>query len=401
MTFSTEQNLTVPAAERLDLVDALRGFALFGLFVIHCVELFELYWLDPQPGWVHTLVFGLFAGKSFALFALLFGLSFFLIMDRARARGTDYTARFVWRLALLLVIGLAHGLIYRGEILQVLAPLGLSLLLFERVRSNALLVGVAALMMLQPFLIYRVFAAAGGAEWALSQPGFWTDPGLAVLGSGNLAEAVAANWPDGNRVKWDYYIDTGRVWQVGGLFILGLVLGRLGVFREPGRFVMARRLVLLAGGLVMLAAWRGGPALAALVPDGEVQAMTRVWLDTLISGYGNLGFLAVQVVLFIELYETAARPCLRWLAAPGRMTLTLYVGQSLVFVPVFYGFGLGWHETISQPQALLLGLVGFAAQAVFAAWWFGRFRYGPLEWGWRAATWMRLDVPLRKGADGV
>ena len=92
--------------ERMDLVDALRGFALMGLFILHSTEFFELYWAHPDPGWVHTWVFGLFGGKAFALFALCFGLSFYIIMDRSARRGVDFTARFAWRLIILIGFGL-------------------------------------------------------------------------------------------------------------------------------------------------------------------------------------------------------------------------------------------------------------------------------------------------------
>ena len=67
---------------RLVFVDALRGYALMGLFLIHMVEYFELYWLHPEPGPVNTLMFALFGGKAYAIFALLFGLSFYIILDR-------------------------------------------------------------------------------------------------------------------------------------------------------------------------------------------------------------------------------------------------------------------------------------------------------------------------------
>ena len=67
-------------AKRVELVDALRGYALFGLLLVHCYERFEIYWLDPNPDiWVQTVA-GLFGGKAYAIFALLFGFSFATIM---------------------------------------------------------------------------------------------------------------------------------------------------------------------------------------------------------------------------------------------------------------------------------------------------------------------------------
>jgi len=69
-------------------------------------------------------VFGLFGGKAYAIFALLFGLSFFIIMDNQARRGVDFRKRFSWRLMILLLLGYIHGILYGGDILQVLALFG-------------------------------------------------------------------------------------------------------------------------------------------------------------------------------------------------------------------------------------------------------------------------------------
>jgi uncharacterized protein len=77
------------------------------------------------------------------------------------------------------------------------------------------------------------------------------------------------------------------------------------------------------------------------------------------------------------------------------MTLTLYVGQSFLAAPLLYGFGFGLWDDLSQGQLALAGIVLFAAQAALAALWFRAWRYGPLEWLWRAATRTTLAVPFR------
>jgi len=84
-----------------------------------------------------------------------------------------------------------------------------------------------------------------------------------------------------------------------------------------------------------------------------------------------------------------------WFAPPGKMTLTLYVGQSFVAAPLLYGFGLGLWDDFSDAQLALIGAIAFAAQAALAALWFRAYRYGPLEWLWRAATRTTLAVPFR------
>ena len=144
---------------RVDMVDALRGFALLGLFLVHCVERWELYWLSPMPDPWSEAVMALFAGKAFAIFALLFGFSFATIMANERARGGDFTWRFAWRLLLLLAIGTLHVVLYRGDVLQVLAVVGLLLIPFDRVRSDRVLLILAALAFLQLPLWLRWWAA--------------------------------------------------------------------------------------------------------------------------------------------------------------------------------------------------------------------------------------------------
>jgi uncharacterized protein len=374
------------------LVDALRGFALMGLFLVHSIELFELYWAHPKPGPVVDGVFGLFAGKSFALFALCFGLSFFILMDRAAKRGSDFSGRFVWRLTLLLLLGFAHSLLYRGDILEVLGLLGIPLVLFNRIKSLRLLLGLAAFFLLQPGLIVRALAAAGGAAWANQPPLFEADLGLSTLTHGSFAQAIEANLGGGHVSKWSYYVESGRVSEIVGLYLFGLALGRAGFFADPERFLKARRTWLAASaGLFLVLSWAKAPVMALVhqAPPGA-RSSVGFMLDT----WTQLALLGVEALLFMEIWRTAARVLLQPLAAVGRMTLTLYVGQSLVFVPLLYGFGLNLQATLTPAQSLAIGLSAFALQIVLANLWFQKFNYGPLEWAWRALTYLSRDIPF-------
>ncbi|GAA0295586.1 DUF418 domain-containing protein [Sphingomonas oligophenolica] len=384
---------------RLELVDSLRGYALFGLFLVHSVELFELYWAHPTPSAVHDWVFGLFAGKAFALFALCFGLSFFIIMDRAAQRGVDFSARFAWRLAILFVFGILHGLVYRGDILQVLAPMGLLLLLFHRIRSRSALLLIAALCFAEIPLLIHAWCALAGAAWARQLPHFFTDPSLTILANGSLSEAFRANLVDGALAKWWFYIETGRLTEIAGLFVIGLLLGRSGFFAAPDRFVRQRRVVLAIAIASWVALYFLGPiCIESAGRVGDSGGAMRRNVEWAFESWSALAAMTIQVVLFIELYQTAAQPILKLLAPVGRMTLSLYIGQSLVFVPLYYGFGLGMHAWISQAEALAMGVIAFAVQIPLARLWFRYFLYGPLEWLWRALTNTTLAIPFVRRA---
>lgn len=383
------------AGERLAAVDGLRGYALLGLFLVHMCELFELYWaIEVPPSAIHDAVFGIFAGKSYAIFALCFGFGVFAMMDGEARRGRNFTGRLAWRLGILLVIGLLHGLIYRGDIIQVLAVSGLLMLAINRIRSLAWLWAIAAVFFLQPWMLFRIAAALSGQAWAVSPPNFTHDPAMPIYLTGTLAQTLVANLWDGLTTKWWFMFESGRISQIMGLFVVGLILGRADFFGDGDRLKRVRRIaipVLLVATLARRV-FRGD--LTTLLFHDSLGGADWVW--TMMTGaWIDLGWTMLSVLLFVEVWHRLGGRILGWLAPAGRMTLTLYIVQSLVFVPVFYGFGLGGYQTIVQTQAFLIGIVAFGVQMLFASWWFTRYRYGPLEWGLRSLTWLK-PVPLRR-----
>jgi len=372
-------------------VDGLRGYALFGLFLVHITGYFELYNARPVPSLVQDTVLWLFLGKSFSLLAICFGFSFFVMMDGAQRRGQPFAGRFAWRLAILFVLGLLHSLIYRGDIIAVLAIAGFILIPFDRIRSNRVLLVIAIFLLLQPFLIFRILAGLAGYDWAWAEPLFYDDGG-AMRPSlfGTFGELLQANIVAGKFSKWAFYIETGRIVEILGLYLIGLVLGRVRFFAAPERFTRWRWLGLVVAIMLIVPLSYLRP-LACCHSRGPVY-----WTDVMVSGWIDLAGMAISLLLFVQFWLWGADRLLRYLVAPGRMTLTLYIGQSLIFVPVYYGFGLHLWDRITQPEALILGLAAFAAQLIFATYWFRNFHYGPLEWLWRAATKLSLDVPFRR-----
>jgi uncharacterized protein len=100
-------------------------------------------------------------------------------------------------------------------------------------------------------------------------------------------------------------------------------------------------------------------------------------------------------LVLLHRYSAAAR-VIALLAPAGRMTLTIYVFQSLLLVPFFYGFGAGAYAWIGQSMSATLGVVLWCIQVFLTHLWFRHHHYGPLEWLWRSATFMRTDIPFRR-----
>lgn len=383
---------------RLESVDIVRGFALTALFLVHMIESYELYWADPKNGPISDTVYLLFMGKSFSLLALCFGFSFFILMDRAARRGVDFTARFAWRLAVLFGIGFGHAMIYRGDIIQLLALMGFMLLGFHRVRSNGVLIGVAAACFVSPVLLVQLALAMAGSSWANQPPNHYVDPAMAVYLSGTFADYLRANLWEGQLPKWWFMVESGRATQILGLYLIGMVLGRVGFFARLGDFAKARWIALgIAAAAALMLHFTQDPIKAWFAAQHFGSASDRL-LSYLLGSWFELSGTAVWLLVLLALYESRARGLLRPLAGVGRTTLTLYILQSLVFVPIFYGFGLGMYDDWNQAERLWVGLGAIAAQLVLANLWLRHFRYGPVEWLWRALTFLRRDIPFRGGA---
>lgn len=131
---------------RLIVVDALRGFAIVSIMLLHNLEHFDFYYFPGDlPSWMISLdkgiwntLFFLFAGKAYAIFALLFGLTFFIQCDNQEKNGKDFRARFAWRLLLLLLFGMINSAFFEGDILSIYAVLGLFLIPVAKLNSCVL-----------------------------------------------------------------------------------------------------------------------------------------------------------------------------------------------------------------------------------------------------------------------
>lgn len=373
---------------RILLADALRGFALMGLFIVHMVEYFELYWHKPEPGWVHNLVFFLFGGKAYGIFALLFGLSFFIILDNNEKRGRDFRWRFCWRITLLLALGYLHSLLYAGDILQLLALCGFLLVTTHgcSTRTLALIAGCFLVQIPQIVLILIYTAIPSFSYEGPKFPGLMTGNFQAFAYAG-LPELVQHNLLAGQLAKWAFFIETGRLWNIIGLMFAGVVLGRVGFFERTARNKLRLFIYTIAAGAVYLVLMSVEKTFSGLFPTGMPH-----WLaGQLIGYYMNLTIIAAGVWLFVLFFQfSLSRKLLLTFAPAGKMTLTFYIVQSLVFVPVFYGFGLGAYRFIGQEPSLLLGIGCWFLQMLLAWAWLRKFRYGPLEWVWRQLTFVGL-----------
>lgn len=425
-------------AERILALDAVRGFALFGILVVNvlgisglrALAIDETSAIEPI---LRQIVATFFQGKFVSLFSILFGIGFFLQLDRLHAKGIGAFPTYWRRLAILFLFGLAHVLLQPGEVLMPYALCGALLLLFYRLPWKVVL-AAAILLMAAPHLhtawntaIAMNQAAAeasadgagevgddhepvaGSDDQAIGDvfgrevlPGRSWDPydgpeAVRVFSKGSLAEVVRYSLGF-TRDRWASSW-VGYLWITFPLqlMMIGMLIGRSGVLREVAR---RKRLFHVAcwGGLVV------GLGLARATGPVFTWASAHGW-NPWIGMVGNLLFVVSALILALAygagiflLFERATtRRLLTPLGAVGRMALTNYLLQTVITVSLFWGFGLGWYGRYGAGTVEFVALVVFAAQAVFSIIWLRYFRYGPVEWLWRCGTYWTM-LPLRISA---
>jgi uncharacterized protein len=401
--------------ERLDILDALRGFALAGIFLVNLGVFSGFVFMPPDvmaslptaavdmPA--AGLIFWLGYGKFYSLFSLLFGVGFSLQLVAAEDRGDSRLAVFRRRLLVLLAIGAVHLYIWEGDILFLYALVGFLLIPFRRV-TDATLLRAAVALVLAPVALGVLIVASHGA----------LDPGAPLLRAGDAVLTMTgfapatppypllrdAGWAEflrfqvsGVFFRYADLLTTGRPFKVLAMFLVGLWVGRSGMLRDLTPWLpTVQRVRLWCFALGLPAAGVHVALMARGAPAGS-------WLKVAESSAYALGVaplaLAYAATFAIVWQSARWRARLTRLAPAGRMALTNYLAQTVVGLTLFYGIGFGLMGRVGPAWWPLLVVAVITAQLAISRWWLARFAFGPMEWIWRQATYGRR-LPLRRAA---
>lgn len=406
-TVTTPATPAIPAqsAERIALLDMLRGVALLGILLVN-IKLFSqpvqasmlpvesaatlAGRLNLAAEW---LVRFLAEGKFYSLFSFLFGLGFTLQGAGAERRGARFLPRYLRRLLVLLAIGALHAaFVWVGDILTLYALLGGFLLLFRGVRPRALLLWAAGLLALS-LLINLLWAVPIQGQLGWSEADYRDEAARAarVYPGGTFAAITAQRLRDQNFMAFTGIFFAPNVFA---MFLIGAYFGRRRIFEDLDRHRPLFRALLGWGlglgllGNAVYATLSLSLSRAAPTPAGLVAlAGQAVGVPALCLGY------IAAIALLVQRRGWGGR--LATLAPVGRMALSNYLGQSLICTLIFYGYGLGLFGRVGAAPGLLLAVAIYAAQVVISGWWLRRFRFGPAEWLWRSLTYL-APQPLRR-----
>ncbi|MFC9538979.1 DUF418 domain-containing protein [Lysinibacillus sp. NPDC056959] len=399
--------LPISAKERIETLDILRGFALLGIILANIVWfLYPAYmqedlsfknewtsfWNDADYT-VKTILTMFVEGKFVMLFSMLFGFGMVIMQERAAAKQLNFWGIYSRRLIALFIFGSIHAyFIWFGDILTDYAILGFLLLLMHKLKPKAMLI---ISLTLYSLLLGSFTFGALSSDSTTTMTMSMSEESRQLMQvtidahqNGNIQELI-----DANLMERTFY--TMR----NGLYVLFL--------GNPIFFLFSNLpflLMFLFGAAVAKKKW--------LHRFEEYRkGFFITWLLTLIFG-GTLGwilpslsenFSTVQyissplltifyAISLIFIYHTVkGKKILQWLAFPGRMAFTNYIGQSIICTFLFGPFAFGVYGKLHLTTAIIIAIVIFVFQVIFSKLWLSKFRFGPLKYVWRSFTYLGIN----------
>lgn len=364
---------------RVEVVDALRGFAVVAIMLLHFIEHF-IYGVYPEPSSAGaTMVdqnvwdglFFIFAGKSYTIFALLFGFTFIVQQRNQEVRGADFGGRFAWRLVLLMFFATLNAAFFPGgDVLMLFAVMGFVMIPLRKLSQGCLL-AIAALFLIQPIELLECM----GLNFMPTMLNEAYYPTLkTVTDSGEFWPMIWSNITTGQMASLFWAIDAGRLLQAPGLFILGMILARGDYFSRGVGFWIKTFVIGFVASFVLY-------VFKSSVGE-SLQIILTMWY--------NIAFTAILVSLFVIFYQSEVfKKMVGGLRFYGRMSLTNYVSQSIIGSLIFFPYALGLASSLGIAYSFLVGLLVMCFQIWFCRLWLRSHKQGPLESIWHRLTWFK------------
>jgi len=363
--------------------DVLRGFALLGILVVN-IQFMGLSSANGARGeWTYGLANGsatfiiasIFAGKFYLLFSFLFGYSSNYIIRGERANRT----RWIKRCFVLIALGALHfTFLWHGDIIFIYGIFGLLLTFFFFRTDKTLRIWTRVTFILSATIVLLVGALVYISERYFPQESFQSPVETKldeILLNGTFLEAIPARLE-----LWVYGISTG-VFLQGGLafaaFLLGLRLARIQFLSSPIDTQKNSKLIkigFLLGAPVQIIA-----AIILVQNEQSLKPSEAIYLLALFSSFIAAPLLSMFYIGVIRKLVEEKPRILSWIIPAGKMSLTIYILQSVVTSMIFGPWGFGLFQNLQTWQVLLLAFTIWALLVYFATKWLERYKQGPLE----------------------
>ncbi|KRG16671.1 hypothetical protein ACA30_00630 [Virgibacillus soli] len=383
--------------DRLQSLDSLRGFSLLGIFIVNMLSFhspfsyynpYEWWQYDDLTSymWIDVLV----QASFYPIFAMMFGYGMVLMQNRFHLRGTSFWKISVRRLLVLLIFGIVHAfLIWHGDILITYALMGLLLIPMLRLSGPLLIsIGIAVYILPQLFMSFILIMVSFIDTSTLGE---FTDIMNLELSAQIYADGTF--WEITQRRVLDWYMANGPANFIMILFMIlpfmmiGAGAAKLKWLEKAKRHKILWTVIFFVFLLLGL--------VGKILPLAFGRTIGNQFIQDMIGGpLLSIAYIALIVLLMSNQFIAKL---LKPLASAGRMSITIYLSQSIIGTLIFYSYGLGLYGKMSVATGTRLAAGIFVLQIIFAEIWLSKFKQGPIEKLWRFFTYGRNKKNIPKG----
>jgi len=401
----------VKEKERIQILDILRGIAILGILMVNmpmfnspfAARLAGFKLFTSLPNQISDLFIRFFfEGKFYSLFSILFGIGFYLFLQKSVEQGKSVIPTFRWRLFFLLIFGVLHiTLLWYGDILFFYALFGFTLILFKKKSTKglkkwiismilipiiitALAVGFIQLGKMVPEAAEQIEASFDYQEQLMKG---LSDQAMSVYSNGSFSEIVNMRFTEWKKTLGGIFFFYPNVFA---MFLLGFYIAKKGwLFNIKEHSSVFRKLFWY--GLILGVV---GNAMYTIGMEHSSQMnMTPTTLFSMIGFGFGVPFMTLfyisAIVLVLE--KGWFKNCLNRISYVGRMALTNYLIHSIICTTLFYSYGFGLYGKINLWQGIILVVTIYLIQVWYSKIWLKHFYFGPFEWLWRSLTYRELQ----------
>ena len=398
---NTSSNLSGPlqANERLELIDILRTIALLGIFIVNI----QFYRAEPgdKTNLILSWLIKIFVeGSFYPLFSILFGIGFVIILSRTEKNGKPNLLLFIRRLFVLAIIAsLQFILLEPRHILFRYSLLGLPLITFYGAPRKVLIYSITFFFLISVFhtpiihTLDRVKEHSAGSKNTQTIITNIQEQETAVERGKNNWEEYSNYTSNNAKLLITQVINLTRdstMPHIFACFLLGIFIWKTGIFQRLYDYRHFLRYCVIFCGLFGVV---GNIGLILLEWNGLTK--TNPVLTSIFQTIGDslltICYMAAIALLWLN---TSWAKLMRLVKPAGRMGLTNYLLQSVVMSLIFLNYGLNLKGKLSVAECVVVVILSTVIQIILSAWWFNRFKYGPVEWVWRLLIYGRL-IPIR------
>lgn len=387
--------------QRVEAVDAIRGFALFGILLVNMTLIQFGFFASEKP----TYIFGkldeganwfiqFFGTHNFmSLFSFLFGLSIILLQKSIIVKGKKFFPTYIRRIIILLLLGYIHGtFVWEGDILFAYGVIGIFLMMFINRKPKTLLIWASILLALIMLASYQSESTSNPYDDFAP----YTEKEHKVHETGSYMDHVNFRLTENpfdymgiNGVFGLVFISVFAIIFMSPLFLLGMYVGKKGWLFEVDQHIPAVKKIWLITGIFSFTI-----KILAIFVKHPILIMLQ---DSLIPV--TMTFFYGSTIILLFHYKKVAH-LLTYMANMGKMSVSNYLAQSIITTTIFYAYGFGLYGKIGYFFGILLTIGIYTIQLFVSTYWLQKYRMGPVEYVWRLGTY--LERPrFKKDLDKV